>query len=75
MQDASMLEGILTSSNQGGVGEGLGVIGGPPAAINSSNVYPGAASLPSNADLEKMIKQRSSDDGGSLNLSALRHNK
>ena len=62
-----MLEGILTSSNKSGIGEGLGVRGRPPA----SNNYPGAGGLPSNADLQRMIKQRSSDDGGILNHSAL----
>ena len=74
MQEAAMLEGILTSSNKSGIGEGLGVRGRPPASIGNIN-YPGAGGMPSNADLQRMIKQRSSDDGGSLNQSALQHHK
>ena len=71
-----MLEGILTSStaqNNNTVGDGLGVVGGPPAStlIPTTNMYPGSSTLPSQHDIEMMIKQRSSDDGGSLNQSAL----
>ena len=38
-----MLEGILTSSGQGGIGDGLGVVGGPPAMV-PNNAYAASAS-------------------------------